>query len=492
MILRDIGRHLAVSFILLVVVVAIATTRADVDLWGHVRFGLDILHDLRLEAVDPYSFTSDRPWVNHEWLSEVILAGAWQWGGSTGLVAIKLLCVFGALALVVLSLSANGIPVHQQIPLLALAVAGMLPRVNHIRPQLFSVLLYAALMYAFSKSEQRSRRELLWCVPILTLWANLHGGWIVGLGTVGLWTFGLALEDRDRGLRGWWVVGFAVAGAFATLVNPYGLGLWQFLLETVRFGREAIGEWGPIWSQPHLLVLWSIFATMLGGALWKGSLRLLSPRALVSIAWGMASVRVNRLDAFFALSVVVLVGPSVVRFFSPTPLPRRAIRWGLVVATTLAVLLATPARRVVTCVAVHAPWWPEPEAIAFVRERELSGNMVTFFRWGEYAIWHLPPSIKISMDGRRETVYSERTVSSHIQLYDGSPEGIDYLLKLHPEYVWLPRKLRVTDELERQGWFPIFRGPQSVLLARRDVAPNHSRSLNTDGVTVADRCFPGP
>ena len=100
MILRDIFRHLAASLILLAAVVAIAITRADVDLWGHVLFGLDSLRDLRLEAADPYSFTSDRPWVNHEWLSEVILALAWRSGGSAGLVAVKLACALGALTLV--------------------------------------------------------------------------------------------------------------------------------------------------------------------------------------------------------------------------------------------------------------------------------------------------------------------------------------------------------------------------------------------------------
>ena len=56
---------------LLVLAAALATyTRADADLWGHVRFGLDTLGTRTLTSVDPYSFTQDKPWVNHEWLSE--------------------------------------------------------------------------------------------------------------------------------------------------------------------------------------------------------------------------------------------------------------------------------------------------------------------------------------------------------------------------------------------------------------------------------------
>jgi len=47
-------------------ILMICRTPADPDLWGHVRFGQDLLRSGRLSAVDPYSFTSDRPWVNHE------------------------------------------------------------------------------------------------------------------------------------------------------------------------------------------------------------------------------------------------------------------------------------------------------------------------------------------------------------------------------------------------------------------------------------------
>ena len=493
MILREIFRHLAASLILFTAVVAIATTRADVDLWGHVLFGLDSLRNVRLEAADPYSFTSDRPWVNHEWLSEVILALAWRYGGSAGLVAIKLACTLGALALVSWSLRASGVGMHNQVPLLGLAAAGMLPRVNHVRPQLFSVLLYAGLLLAFTKSAQGRRWPLLWCIPILTLWANVHGGWIVGLATVGIWTAGLAIEERPFGARSLAVLGFAAAAVPATLINPYGVELWAFLLETVRFGREAIEEWGPIWTYPHLLLLWSVFTAMLAGALWTGRVPLLSARALVAIAWCLASVRVSRLDTFFALSVIVLIGPGVAGFFSSARSTAHApFKLGIVGAVTLVLLLATPARNVFTCVTVYSPWWPEPESVAYVQANALAGNMVTFFRWGEYGIWHLPRSIKVSMDGRRETVYSDSTVSSHIQLYRGSPEGLAYLNTLNADYVWFPRQLSVTGVLEEQGWIPIFRGPQSVLLARRDSVRGVPQASNGGEMRPADRCFPGP
>src|SRR5580658_7228316 len=69
-------------------------TSADSDLWGHLRFGLDTLHTHVLTAVDPYSCTQDRSWINHEWLSELQMALAYTAAGSAGLALLKGALVF--------------------------------------------------------------------------------------------------------------------------------------------------------------------------------------------------------------------------------------------------------------------------------------------------------------------------------------------------------------------------------------------------------------
>src|SRR5262245_36222404 len=67
-------------------------TIADPDLWGHIRFGLDILQTGCVIQQDNYSYrTGSQPWINHEWLSEVIFASAYSSGGPAGLIAFKLI-----------------------------------------------------------------------------------------------------------------------------------------------------------------------------------------------------------------------------------------------------------------------------------------------------------------------------------------------------------------------------------------------------------------
>ena len=83
------------------VAAAYAATHAvvDPDLWGHLRFGLDALAAHGLVSTDPYSFTQDVPWINHEWLSETVLAWWWRIGGVPGILLMKAAILGGAFAL---------------------------------------------------------------------------------------------------------------------------------------------------------------------------------------------------------------------------------------------------------------------------------------------------------------------------------------------------------------------------------------------------------
>jgi hypothetical protein len=74
--------------------------------------------------------------------------------------------------------------------------------------------------------------------------------------------------------------------------------------------------------------------------------------------------------------------------------------------------------------------------------------LITWFNWGEYALWHLSPGLKISFDGRRETVYSPETIREQLSIAGGGVSGLAALERLSPEYVWLPNKYSQTTK----GW----------------------------------------
>src|SRR5438874_2441475 len=73
----------------LLIAIALLPTWTDPDLWGHVRFGLDFFRYHQLPRIDPYSFTQDRPWINHEWLSDALSAAAYASPGTLRLAVLK-------------------------------------------------------------------------------------------------------------------------------------------------------------------------------------------------------------------------------------------------------------------------------------------------------------------------------------------------------------------------------------------------------------------
>jgi hypothetical protein len=210
---------------------------------------------------------------------------------------------------------------------------------------------------------------------------------------------------------------------------------------------------------------------------------------------------VNRLLAFFAISVVALLGPALAAAIGvfrgrggparPQPVPPSAS--AVLVALGLAVVAGGLAFSVdnARCIAMDPDVVPEPEVVALVRQRGLHGRMITWFNWGEYAIWHLAPAISVSMDGRRETIYSDAAIREASRFYTRPDERQPILDRLKPDYIWLPPSLEVVRDLQADGWATLFSDGRSVLLGRAG-ASRTLQGASPEAVADAPRCFPGP
>jgi hypothetical protein len=472
-----------------------AMTFTDPDLWGHVRFGQDIVTAGGLSLRDFYSFTSDRTWINHEWLAEVFMYAAYAAAGPTGLVALKMLLLAGVAACVfaVLRRRNNWRPVDRDF-LLIVAFVGMMSRATSVRPQLFSILLFAVLLLVLTIADRRPA-ALLALPPIFCMWANLHGAFLVGLAVLACWT-SVRIWQRPR----LWplLLTTAVLCSAGTLLNPYGRDLWRFLSETVGTSRPEILDWAPVYSHPNLILGYGVVLLTALTALWRVRGRVDAAILVTVTILAVGTFRVSRVDAFFAIAVVMLLGPAFGR--EPrTSTPH--VRWRPWAAATAAVILvSTPVlfAREVTCLDLEEPQpgalmrmlnLPRPtvrtpEREAALQLRQLHGRLLVFFDWGEYAIWHFP-NLKVSIDGRRETVYSEQVYQAHLRLYGGaSTKLVD---QLQPDVIWLPVDFPVVKLLEAEGWHEQFRGPVSVVLVRQ--AGNRAPSRQPPWAPP-ERCFP--
>jgi hypothetical protein len=380
--------------------------------------------------------------------------------------------------------------------LFVLAMVGTKAQTGHVRPQLFSVLLFAALIPILKLSAEGKRRALLALPPLMALWANLHGGWLLGAGTIALWClFELVDQTRTWTWRAQDIAASVVA-VLATALNPYGFGLWWFLAETVRLDRSEITDWQPVTYATDNLIVWLLVAASTVVVLVRARRRPSAFPIMLVALLAIGSFRVLRLEAFFTLAAVLLLAPELatarrpVRVRKPTPPPSPVAAYGIAAIASAAIVAGTVTIvRNAGCITIDRAQFPEPDAVHFIRDRQMHGRMITWFDWGEYAIWHLSPNILVSLDGRRETVYSAEALKHHLRFYNlHHVADDDFPAGQPPDFVWLPKGVPVVAALRANGWAPLFEGPRSIVLASARTEPQ-GLAL---GPVSAGSCFPGP
>jgi hypothetical protein len=152
-----------------------------------------------------------------------------------------------------------------------------------------------------------------------------------------------------------------------------------------------------------------------------------------------------RLVPFFTVITLTYLTPSLQALTS-----RGRLAWSLQAPSRLAaavavvplVLVVATVHRAVwagnsTCLLMHGDHQPDRTIAAALRAAAPSGRLATSFAWGQYSIWHFGPALRVSFDGRRETVYSDETDQRQVGIERGTPDGLAFLADVRPEYVWL-------------------------------------------------------
>ena len=169
----------------------------DPDVWWHLRTGQLIVQTRAVFHTDPYSFTRfGQPWVDHEWLSQILIFGLYRLAGWGGLIV-----GFGAViaaAFFVVFLRCPGRPYVAGVITLLGAFASA-PSWG-VRPQMLTLLLASVLLLILERSYERPK--LLWWTPaLMLLWVNLHAGYAVGIALMALFLVGdgldVAFEFKD-------------------------------------------------------------------------------------------------------------------------------------------------------------------------------------------------------------------------------------------------------------------------------------------------------
>ena len=322
----------------------------DRDVWLHARAGRDILSDGRVPRVNTYSFTApDHPWVDHEWLFQVLIGATAPTTGSQpdelDVHAWNVLRTgLGLLLVMVLLLGDGGYRALARGPDPARTVAvgmatmlglGLLWTRLTLRPELLSYLLFVVVLRQLeaaiageTPTGLHALRDLVdprkpaGRVTYLTVfWAQIHGFAAV---VAPLWLLAgiAAAADRIPGLstipnrrpvipKAQLAVGGALVAAAALALTPNGLaGMLYPLRALSQFGPGRL-DLGEIISElvPTLRTTDSLGTTIL---LFKISL-------VWSLLWIVGSrgrVPLLRILALAAAAAAALAGQRGLGFYA--------------------------------------------------------------------------------------------------------------------------------------------------------------------------------
>jgi tetratricopeptide (TPR) repeat protein len=482
-------------------VLAFALHRLDAfDVWFHLAAARLMLETGAWPAVNTLAFTApDHPWVDIQWLFQLLLYGAFALGGAAG---CTLLAAGLALATagVLWGSARRELPPAAAACLLAVAVVVASPRLVP-RPELVSFLLLAVYLRLLD-AHPRCGRALWLLVPLQVLWTNAHGLFPIGVALVGCYWAAATLAflplpagwRAASGLdgRAWRRLGLVLlAVAAACLLNPWGLDGARFPLELLTKATGGsifslrIGELRPPLEGGGHLLGWLWAALVAATALsFAANVRRWHLGRLLAVA-GLAalSARATRNTALFAWAAVPALAANAGALLAARD-PRFSGRLRRGAASTVAVALALLVAVVATNhlsrlldgrrelgLGVATARFPT-EAVSFAEEVGIGGRPFNCLAVGGYLAWRRFPAERVFIDGRLEA-YPESVFRAYFRALD-DPKVWGRIVELYrPDYVllahaWPNRRPLAAYLAAGHGWRIVYYDAYASLFLPED------------------------
>jgi hypothetical protein len=495
------------GFVLFIALVLFGGSKAlnCADTLWHIRAGAIMLEQRSLLTHDIFSHTAyGQPWVAHEWLSEIIMALLHQFGGLPAVTIFYFLLVaFAFVVLFKITLKYAG-----ERTVLILVFIAFLFSYSHLlaRPHIFTWFFGAITLYILHEGG----RKFYFLPLIVALWANLHGGVMLGLALQGIFVLGFFFENWERGQPATQIKRLALHQKRAVIVlflsilaiglNPFGYRLFLFPFSVASSVFSAgISEWrGPnlqeLWHvRMYLLAIMLILLCNIKQVSWTDRFLV-----LFFINAGLTHVRHISVAAMFLTPFLASqIAPLIRRFHFPLKRSKSgqkdlelSSRSGPILTLLFAVLFFG-------LTASHIPAWNRLEkslfslpekfssgVISYLEKNQLKENLFNEYTLGGFLIYAMNPAPKVFIDGRAD-MYGEKIFTDYGKIVKIDPE-IEQLLDeynietiLFPKSHILPRYLRTGN-----NWDKVYSDDEVVVLVRRNPISDGSSQAGVDMIEL--------
>ncbi|HJP90504.1 MAG TPA: hypothetical protein VJ875_01020 [Pyrinomonadaceae bacterium] len=458
---------------------------SDGDFWWHLKTGEYIVNTHSIPKTDFFSFTNyGRPWVAHEWLSEAIFYLIYSHFGFNVLIVV--FAILTALAFWLVFKRTASHPLIGGFATL-LGVWAILPDIG-VRPRIFTLLLSSVFLALLERYVQRGKGREIWLlIPLMALWVNLHGGFLLGLILILLTIVGIPLDAWSKGEKfnlsssQMQTLGLLLTGcALAILLNPHGIWIYTFPFEIFLspVQQQAIVDWlSPDFHQSEavpLIIL--IFLTIAALALSPKRVRLselllflatlymtLKSRRHMSI---LAVVSVPIMADYLQNWITARTGGKMFSMDMSSNLRRKTTVFGLLFVLPLfafvwklkVTVFDSPSQR-----ALNAP----VKAVEYLKQNQIVGKTFTDPNiWGGYLIWNMP-SNPVYIDGRID-MYGDEFVREYMNIILGYVDWRGPFDRYGVQIVIIEPKAALATELRKASdWQQVYHDELAVVFARR-------------------------
>jgi hypothetical protein len=386
------------------------------DLGWHLAGGDLIRERGSIPFHDPWSFTSrGRQWFNLSWLWDVIASVIFQYTNFSGLILFVVACgavLVGYLTSFCISSGASAIAVCISVfsSCLLYPAFATYPNIYLAASPNISTMLFCVIFYG--ECLKRTRWFLL--PAIMVLWANLHGGFLLGLLIIGVFC-GVALLRRDW--ANFKIYIFAGVGCFiATFINPLGWHIYEGLATVLgHFSQAYITEWWPYYrnitvpgSIPGIIYILIFMAFELR---YRGFCPIES--RLLSWFFLFLGLYQYRYMAFFFIFSTVPLALHLDRLLPKKPnnvrVERSLLAAGIIAACALPLVYMQIA-------ALGLPQMLSEQDVRYLQAHFPHARLLNHWNYGGILIFRNRGAIPVFVDGRAATAYPDALLRDYFKL----------------------------------------------------------------------------
>lgn len=374
----------------------------DADVFWHLASGRWIFAH-GIPRVDPFSCTAlDRPWVDHEWLFQVLLRATQLGGGAVLMFFLKGILYTSAFVLLAWSALRRELPAPAVLFAVIFCLFAAIP-FSEYRPLMLSICFLALTLILCTRLADGARAPL-YLLPILfCVWANVHATFMIGL----LALMAFAIFDILNASKLWrWGMVLALC-MLATCINPYGPRVWAVPWKVAgsQLFMSANQEWRPPDASAEFWGAYVLAAALLLVA-WQRALW--SPQLLFALLLGILVCRSRRIIPYFAIASVLPLAAGI-----DALLVRVRIRTSYLVSF-LVLLLALGVAWASKLVWLNETTIRTSDGLAFLdgafpnscaetlKRAAPGGNVFNDYNHGGYLHYTVGPNWKVFVDGRNE------------------------------------------------------------------------------------------